>query len=173
VRFNRNEQILWGFGRAAGKSCKEIFRHECDSALYFRREWRTQAKLLTLDAVNQKGPRQTVHGASQFHRFTQPERMRRAWRKIFRQPIGVSIPYPDSTGGSAWDSRVHYYDFFRAAPGVHQREAFAGLFDDLNTVGFDTQSSQATRNQQASRVVPAIEIAAADDTNGHGAKSHV
>ena len=42
-----------------------------------------------------------------------------------------------------------------------------------NARSFDPKRAQTARNKETSGVVPAIEIAAANDTNGHGAKGHV
>jgi hypothetical protein len=81
---------------------------------------------------------------------------------IFRQLVGVGLPYKSLTGPSMRGSGVGQDHMLKAVPTVHQRGAFATLL-----YGYDTKRMQAARDKQASRVVPAIEVAAANDTNGH------
>jgi hypothetical protein len=41
------------------------------------------------------------------------------------------------------------------------------LLYDFDADGFDTKRMQAARDKETSRVVPAIEVAAANDAKGH------
>jgi hypothetical protein len=50
----------------------------------------------------------------------------------------------------------------KAGPAVYQRGTLATLLH-----GFDAQCTPVARDKQAGRVVPAIEVAAANDAKGH------
>jgi hypothetical protein len=59
-------------------------------------------------------------------------------------------------------SGVDQDHMLKAVPTVHQRGALATLL-----YGCNTKRMQAARDKQAGRVVPAIEVAAANDAKGH------
>src|ERR1022692_315597 len=101
-----------------------------------------------------------------------------AGEDIFRQPVGVRAPYSNLTGRAVGSSGIHENDMLEAGPAIHQREALAALLCDFKTgdfdaKGFDDERMQTARDKKTSRVVPAIEVAAADNAKGHDAKGHV
>jgi hypothetical protein len=60
----------------------------------------------------------------------------------------------------------------RTGPAIHQRERLAALLHyfetrDFEAEGFDTKGTQTAHDQETSRVVSAIEVAAANDAKGH------
>jgi hypothetical protein len=86
---------------------KELLRHGFHGLLNFWEEWRTKAKLLAFNTVDQQGSWKTVHGARQFYRFAQAESMRGTVKDIVSQPAAVDIPHPNFAGRSAGRGRVH------------------------------------------------------------------
>jgi len=82
---------------------------------------------------------------------------------VFGQLVAVGVPYPNLTRCSTRSSSVRYNHMLAAKPAVHQSEALAALLYDFHTRSFDTEGAQAARDQQTSRVIPTIEVAAADD----------
>jgi len=145
----------------------QSLHHGCHRALNFRGQGRSEGKLLAFNAVNQQGLGQAVHRARQFDRFAHPESMSGTGEDIFREPLDTGIPYLNLARFSAGGSGVDENDVLKAGPAVHQREAFAAMFHDFDGEGFDTKSMQAACDQQTSRVVTAVDIAAADDAKGH------
>ncbi len=142
---------------------KDLLRHGFHGAFDLRGECRTKRKLLAFDAVNQQRPRQTIQDARQFNRLAHAESMRGTAKDVFRPRLGLGIPYPNSTGRSARSSSVHENDVLTPKPAVHQRQAIAGVLYDFDPGDFDPKHIQAARDQQTSRIVPAIQVAAAND----------
>jgi hypothetical protein len=54
-----------------------------------------------------------------------------------------------------------------ACPVVHQRKSLAALLDDFDTEGFYTKRMQAACDKQTRRVVPTVEVAAANNAKSH------
>ena len=135
----------------------DSLRHGIHCALNFRGGWRTQEKPVALNAVNQQGRRQAVHDAPPVHGFAHAESMRGAGEDVFRQPVGVRVPYSNLTGRSAGSSGVHEDDLLNAGPAIHQREALAAVLHDFDAEVFDAGdlnagvSTPSARRRRATR----------------------